>query len=736
MTDNDDKSINEKNIKIFIRMFPLERPCDSCARVDMKHKKIYVRRLQEIQSNRIAVPKKPSYWCFRTDGIFCDSSQEEIYRVTTDDLVSKILDGVSCVLMSYGQTGSGKSFTISGLRNNWEHRGLVARLLSCMFAEKANRRKVSKIEYHTSFVELYGKEARDLLASDVDNNKVKINEREPFKDISVVCMNSEKEGLRNLFKGEVRRSIARNSAYPASHLATSVITFHVTNTSLVTSWGTVTTAKIHIVEAAGIGTVGRNCCCWKTATDIGVANLMKIQLEQFFSYVGRSRSSVVNVIRSSNLLKILGDTTLVSSVIRFISHIRITREDLDITLSTLRFTAKIARLKPVRIKKDVRYRSDLILHRLQEEVNALKKELTLNDMFLRQEALMNISKARMEQINRNILQFLNDKISDFTLFSVSQAQVLLKIIKDLYNRLSAKEVEVEKLKETYETLVRSVSEVGAAETLPKETELLADEQINERKQIRSWSDEEDAKKKGIGSLDKSAIGVTLGPYADEEKALKLKHLSPKHILKIDDENMLVIRRLFDAFLKEETEYAKIKRKFDKNEVTLAAVRQRFAHEIDKYFQAKRNLDNARDKLSKHQQTRQIMDVDVDSWKEKEATFEIERTIERDISCCQKLLINLEEEVDQTQREIDILSDGHLDMSSKLAYGFREYCKRKAILLHHADRLMKILLMKESSDIIRDKFDKFQRKMLRKTEETGRTKKARLDNKRVCASANL
>ena len=70
------------------------------------------------------------------------------------------------------------------------------------------------------------------------------------------------------------------------------------------------------MEVAGIGTVGRSCCCWKTATDIGVANLTKIQLEQFFSYVGRSRSSVVNVIRSSNLLKILADATLVSSVIR------------------------------------------------------------------------------------------------------------------------------------------------------------------------------------------------------------------------------------------------------------------------------------------------------------------------------------------------------------------------------------------------------------------------------------
>lgn len=87
------------------------------------------------------------------------------------------------------------------------------------------------------------------------------------------------------------------------------------------------------------------------------------------------------------------------------------------------------------MKEDVKYRSDLLLHRLQNEVNALKKELILNDMFLHQEALVNISKSRAEQINRSILNFLNEKISDFTLFNVSQAQVLLKNLKDLYNRL-------------------------------------------------------------------------------------------------------------------------------------------------------------------------------------------------------------------------------------------------------------------------------------------------------------
>lgn len=121
---------------------------------------------------------------------------------------------------------------------------------------------------------------------------------------------------------------------------------------------------------------------------------------------------------------------------RFISHVRIKEEDLNITLSTLKLTAKIAKLKSVRVRENVKYQPDLLLHRLQDQVNALKKELMINDLFLQQEHLMNISESRMEQINRSVVNFLNGKISDFTLFSVSQAEILLKSIKDLYNRCS------------------------------------------------------------------------------------------------------------------------------------------------------------------------------------------------------------------------------------------------------------------------------------------------------------
>ncbi|XP_017791796.1 PREDICTED: osmotic avoidance abnormal protein 3-like [Habropoda laboriosa] len=503
--------------------------------------------------------------------------------------------------MGYGQTGSGKSFTINGLRNNWEHRGLVARLLSHMFIEKANRKKVSKIEYCVSFIELYGKEARDLLTCNMDN-RVKINERDPF--------------------------------------------------------------KMHIVEVAGTGKIGRNNCL-KTAMDIGMANLTKTQLEQFFSCIGNSGMSAISIIRSSNLLKILRNAFSVSSIVRFISHIQITKEDLGITLSTLRLTAKIGKLKPIRMKEDVKYRSDLMVHRLQDEVNALKKELMINNLFLHQEAFMNISKSRMEQINRNILNFLNDKISDFTLFSASQAQVLLKNIKNLYNRLAAKELEVEELKETYESLVKSVTQFSTSENLPMETVISTDDYTNNRKRIKSSSQVTEAEKI-IQEMEKEEVGSL-----DKSKVIS---------------------------------------------------------------QAKRNLDDARDKLDKHQQIRYVLELG--NHERTKIIIEIEKTIERDILCHRKVLVNLEEEVNQAQDEITTLSNQHLEMISKLESAFREYCKKKDFLVYYTDESMKMLLKPtttESLEIIRCKFNKFQRAMLRKTEERGRTKKARLDNKRMCNS---
>ncbi|XP_077266857.1 kinesin-like protein KIF9 [Temnothorax americanus] len=267
---SDNESIDEahdSNVKVFVRILPLERPCDSCAKIS-------------------------------TDG------KENNLRV---------LDGVNCVLIGYGQTGSGKSFTIGGLKNNWEHRGIVPRLLSDIFTEKANRRKISDIRYRLSFVELKGKSVIDLLTR--KRRTFNVNERGVFKNVTVVDAENVEETLRKILEGEARRSIVKGTMYPVSHLGVAVITIHVSNASLIKSQAVVATAKIHIVEMAGTGTVGKSSC-WKTAVDLGMANLMKIQLEQYFLHLRKLSMCTYSFVRSCNLLKLLKDDLTVTSVIR------------------------------------------------------------------------------------------------------------------------------------------------------------------------------------------------------------------------------------------------------------------------------------------------------------------------------------------------------------------------------------------------------------------------------------
>lgn len=67
---------------------------------------------------------------------------------------------------------------------------------------------------------------------------------------------------------------------------------------------------------AGTGTAGSPSSCWKTATDLGMANLMKTQLEQYFVYLRKQSACMYAVIRSNNLLKLLKDALGITSVIR------------------------------------------------------------------------------------------------------------------------------------------------------------------------------------------------------------------------------------------------------------------------------------------------------------------------------------------------------------------------------------------------------------------------------------
>ncbi|XP_076301421.1 uncharacterized protein LOC143219290 [Lasioglossum baleicum] len=478
---------------------------------------------------------------------------------------------------------------------------------------------------------------------------------------------------------------------------------------------------MHIVEMAGIGTPGRSFIR-KTASDIGAANLTKSQLGQFFSQLRTAGPIPYNAIRSNNLLKILGDDFPVASVIRFISHVRVTKEDLDVTLSTLRFTGNVARLKPIKIKRSIEYQKDHIVHRLRNEVDAVKKELTMNRLFLDQETSINMSKLRSEQINRSVVNYLNGSINDFTLVNATQAQQLLKSIKDFYNRLTVKETEIEQLKQKYESISKNMVDTSVSARLSKESALSADSRIRNRKRSMNSSgrlseDQEavtevkEIEIEEVGSIAKTAGGMTLGPCKDTEddKTLTI----PEPVYQIDRQNrILKLRQLFERFLKSDKEYRKMKEMLDKNTRTLATVQQKFTKWINKYFEVKSTLENARDKLSKHQRIRHAMQPE----DQQELTPKAEIIIERDIACHQRVLLNLEEEVVQAQDEIQRLFQEQREMRSQFNSGFKEYCKEMDASPLYSNSSMKLLFEpaeKASLEVAKRKFNQFQRAMTRK-----------------------
>ncbi|XP_046492963.1 kinesin-like protein KIF9 [Neodiprion pinetum] len=310
------------------------------------------------------------------------------------------------------------------LDDNGKHRGIIARMLSDMLEEKRNRKYSDAIEYRMSYVEIYKNQVKDLLVG--KNGRAKFN---------ILPVNSEDETLKKIFEGEARKSIEQGETYDASHQGTSILTFHVSNTSLITSWAVATHSRIHIVDMAGFDSVG-NSGCRKSAEQICNANLDKAKLEQFILALRNPNRS--NIPRhSSNLLKYLGHAFELSSLLRFIAHIRVTDEDLILTLSTLRFASNVKKLKPKKIRYDVMPESDIEVGKLRENIARLRKELAVNNMLLHQEPLGNVSTARAKQIEQDAIDFLNGGLDDLMLLSLSQSQILLKTFKELFAKLEA-----------------------------------------------------------------------------------------------------------------------------------------------------------------------------------------------------------------------------------------------------------------------------------------------------------
>ena len=304
-----------------------------------------------------------------------NSKQLDLYAETFAPLVDSVLDGFNGTIFAYGQTGTGKTYTMEGIKNDAENRGVIPNSFEHIFSHIAKSENQLYL-VKASYLEIYMEDVRDLLAKDQTKN-LELKERPDtgvyVKDLSTfVCKSiSEIEHVMNV--GNQNRSVGRTNMNEHSSRSHAIFIITVECSEQDTSGEShIRVGKLNLVDLAGserqakTGAVGERL---KEATKI---NLSLSALGNVISALVDGKSIHVPY-RDSKLTRLLQDSLGGNARTVMVANIGPANYNYDETITTLRYAnrAKNIKNKP-RVNEDPK---DALLREFQEEIARLKAQL-------------------------------------------------------------------------------------------------------------------------------------------------------------------------------------------------------------------------------------------------------------------------------------------------------------------------------------------------------------------------
>eukprot|EP00746_Dinoflagellata_sp_MGD_P009475 gnl/MRDRNA2_/MRDRNA2_119280_c0_seq1.p1 gnl/MRDRNA2_/MRDRNA2_119280_c0~~gnl/MRDRNA2_/MRDRNA2_119280_c0_seq1.p1 ORF type:complete len:1291 (+),score=258.30 gnl/MRDRNA2_/MRDRNA2_119280_c0_seq1:198-4070(+) len=325
-----------------------------------------------------------SYWSF--DESTPDFvSQEDVYRDIGVKILQNALAGFNGCLFAYGQTGSGKSYSVMGFGDS---PGVIPRLINDIFNEKYalsdKNTSIHEIRVWVSYVEIYNEHIRDLLSAEKDPPPLKILDHPKLGTYIPGITESacaSRECVESLMDfGNKKRVVAAtqmNATSSRSHTVfiTQLQCFHdgVDPDSPQEGSEKPLCAKVNLVDLAGSERQGKTgaegvtlfegCKINQTLSTLGMV------IKELSEKVG-GKNAAKAPFRSSKLTFLLKDSLAGNSKTFMLAAISPADNNLDETISTLRFASSVKRIKTVaRVNRDLR---DEKIENLQEEVKKLK----------------------------------------------------------------------------------------------------------------------------------------------------------------------------------------------------------------------------------------------------------------------------------------------------------------------------------------------------------------------------
>ena len=366
---------------------------------------------------------------FQFDYVYpMETTQKQIYDEVAFPIVDSIFEGYNGTIFAYGQTGCGKTYTMMGIVNDENLKGIIPNAFSHIFGF-IKTEESKKFLIRCSFVEIYNEEVRDLLGN--KNQKLKIREDKNkgtfVKNLTYVTLKNTQDIENCLEKGNKNRHVGATSMNDQSSRSHSLFTVYVEIEEKIDDNNKkLRSGKLNLVDLAGSERVGKTNATGQTFDEGKKINLSLTALGSVIDALASNRKHIPY--KDSKLTRLLADSLGGNTKTVMFANISPASFNYEETVGTLRYASRAKLIKNApKINEDPK---DALLRKYEEEIKKLK------------EALNNKNNNIMGNVNDNYNDNDNDNNYNNNNYNnndddanYEEKKLLLKKIEELENDL-------------------------------------------------------------------------------------------------------------------------------------------------------------------------------------------------------------------------------------------------------------------------------------------------------------
>lgn len=372
------RSAKSESVKVVVRCRPLSEQeiADGHERIVDLYPDTGVVTIRNLKAGDADSVKQYTF-----DAVYdCNSKQMDLYDETFRPLVDSVLLGFNGTIFAYGQTGTGKTYTMEGIPNSPECRGVIPNSFEHIFSHIARSHNQQYL-VRASYLEIYQEEIRDLISKD-QSKRLELKERPDtgvyVKDLSSFVCKSIKEIEHVMAVGNQNRSVGATNMNLHSSRSHAIFIITVEHSDLGPDGKHhIRVGKLNLVDLAGSERQAKTGTSGDRQKEAIKINLSLSALGNVISALVDGKSSHVPY-RDSKLTRLLQDSLGGNAKTIMVANIGPASYNYEETLTTLRYAnrAKNIRNRP-RVNEDPK---DALLREFQQEISRLKAQLAARDI--------------------------------------------------------------------------------------------------------------------------------------------------------------------------------------------------------------------------------------------------------------------------------------------------------------------------------------------------------------------